>query len=66
MSQNCVLEEQYPCPQVPEEPGIGPRTGALKGPQIIAQRSLCPSAVSLLLSISEFFSEEEETGFVGT
>lgn len=34
-SQNCVPEEQYPCPQVPEEPGIGPKTGALKRSQIM-------------------------------
>lgn len=43
--QNCVPEEQYPCLQVTEEQGTGPKTGALKGPKIMFSGSLPGLAV---------------------
>lgn len=74
--QNCVPEEQCPCPQVPEEPDTGPKTGALKGPRtmcsgslsVLTQRSLGPSAVSFQMSNSDLVigSAKGRQGFVGT
>lgn len=74
--QNCIPEERYPCPQVPEEPGIGSKTGALKGPGIMGQwqspcpytEPLCPSAGPLLLCPADLFPGpvKRRRGFVGT